>query len=71
MDIQEAVNNSMNAGVDNGYEEFVKTENPAILAVDMVDYDKDIASIVELEFSGDETGLIPYIKAWQIAQCTA
>jgi len=69
--IQELVNRSCNLAVENGYKEYVTQETPAALAIDMVDYDDDLAKIVELEFSGDEEGLIPYIKVWQVAQCTA
>jgi hypothetical protein len=69
--IQALVNRAQNNAVDNGYKEYVLTENPAALAIDMVDYDSDIAKLVEEEFFGDEEGLIPYIKVWQVAQCTA
>jgi len=69
--IQQVVNRSCENAVENGYEEYVKQEKPAALAIDMVDYDDDIARIVQEEFFGDEEGLIPYIKVWQAAQCTA
>ncbi len=69
--IQELVNRSCDLAVENGYREYVTQETPAALAIDMADCDCDIADIVQDEFCGDEEGLIPYIKVWQAAQCTA
>jgi len=65
MDIQTLIIESMNRAVENGYKEFTMHETPAAIAVDMVDYDSDIAKLVENEFAGDEVGLIPFIEAWQ------
>ncbi len=67
-EIQIRISESCDRAVENGYREFVTTETPATLAIDMVDYDAGIAKLVEEEFNGDEGGLIPYIEVWQRSQ---
>ena len=62
-EIQALVSGALDQAADNGYDE--SQDDPEQVAISLADEDADIERLVQDQFDGDETILIPYIEVWQ------
>jgi len=62
-EIQALVSEALDQAADNGYDE--SQDDPEQVAISLADEDADIERLVQDQFDGDETILIPYIEVWQ------
>jgi len=62
-EIQTLVSGALDQAADNGYDE--SQDDPEQVAISLADEDADIERLVQDQFDGDETILIPYIEVWQ------